>query len=445
MLFWRASGPKPVEKEIRDRFFRLLGVPVPPGQGDYFVRFLYHIQRNGDLSDSQLDKLAEQLLIAGRRPWSRDQFPEIASWLVANEKPLAIVTEGAKRQEFFSPLVSSGEPPFMSASLPGVQGHRSYVNALNARAMLRLKGGDAKGAWRDILTCHRIARLGSHGPTLVQYMVGIALDGITGEADLAFIEYAHLNAKQSMSRLRDIQSLPAFPDLAERFNTSSRFLFLDATIATARGKRKWLMEIWPPNDVVDFLGPLEMTVGVDWNAALRVGNQQCDNIVSALGKPNWRESDKATREIVERWLETAKKGKLDPQTLKAAKNGQQVAGEAVGRLLFLSIFPAVGAANQHRYRTMQSSANLRIAFALACYRAKHNRYPVRLEELSPAFLKRIPKDVFTGEELRYRRQADGYLLYSVGINGKDDGGRTATKRLGDTSDDLRVLMPLPAE
>ena len=41
----------------------------------------------------------------------------------------------------------------------------------------------------------------------------------------------------------------------------------------------------------------------------------------------------------------------------------------------------------------------------------------------PKHVAAIPKDVFSGGELLYKPEGDGYLLYSVGPNGKDDGGR----------------------
>ena len=39
-------------------------------------------------------------------------------------------------------------------------------------------------------------------------------------------------------------------------------------------------------------------------------------------------------------------------------------------------------------------------------------------------LRKIPKDIFNDDaDLHYMRKGDGYLLYSVGANGKDDGGK----------------------
>ena len=46
----------------------------------------------------------------------------------------------------------------------------------------------------------------------------------------------------------------------------------------------------------------------------------------------------------------------------------------------------------------------------------------------PKYVAAIPEDIFSGGELHYKPQADGYLLYSVGPNGKDDGGRNQNDR-----------------
>lgn len=64
-----------------------------------------------------------------------------------------------------------------------------------------------------------------------------------------------------------------------------------------------------------------------------------------------------------------------------------------------------------------------VAMALHAYKLYHNRYPEKLNDLSPRYLKEIPTDPFGGgKPLRYRHSGDKYLLYSVGPDGKDDEG-----------------------
>ncbi len=55
------------------------------------------------------------------------------------------------------------------------------------------------------------------------------------------------------------------------------------------------------------------------------------------------------------------------------------------------------------------------------------------------YLAEVPQDLFTGRPLVYRRTKQGYVLYSVGANGRDDGGRSADE--DPPGDDISVRMP----
>jgi hypothetical protein len=64
-----------------------------------------------------------------------------------------------------------------------------------------------------------------------------------------------------------------------------------------------------------------------------------------------------------------------------------------------------------------------IACALERYRLAHGEYPGTLDALVPQFIEKLPHDIIGGQPLKYRRMDDGkFLLYSVGWDGKDDGG-----------------------
>ncbi len=52
--------------------------------------------------------------------------------------------------------------------------------------------------------------------------------------------------------------------------------------------------------------------------------------------------------------------------------------------------------------------------------------PRSCPELVPAFLSRVPVDLVDGQPLRYRlKDEQHFLLYSVGLDGKDNGGDPA--------------------
>ena len=72
---------------------------------------------------------------------------------------------------------------------------------------------------------------------------------------------------------------------------------------------------------------------------------------------------------------------------------------------------------------------LEVACALERHRLAHGSYPEKLELLAPAYLNRVPGDLFADGTLQYTRDGQGqYRLWSVGWNEKDDGGSVVMTR-----------------
>jgi hypothetical protein len=66
----------------------------------------------------------------------------------------------------------------------------------------------------------------------------------------------------------------------------------------------------------------------------------------------------------------------------------------------------------------------RIACALERYRLAHGAYPSTLDALVSAYIDELPHDIMNGEPYHYSLKTDGtFLLYSVGWNQVDDGGK----------------------
>jgi len=78
----------------------------------------------------------------------------------------------------------------------------------------------------------------------------------------------------------------------------------------------------------------------------------------------------------------------------------------------------------------------RVACALERYRLAKGRFPETLETLAPSFIERLPHDVINGEPLKYRRTDDGqFILYSVGWDETDEGGKFAAIEKGAQAQD----------
>ncbi|MCA1595736.1 MAG: hypothetical protein LC772_04855, partial [Chloroflexi bacterium] len=70
--------------------------------------------------------------------------------------------------------------------------------------------------------------------------------------------------------------------------------------------------------------------------------------------------------------------------------------------------------------------------ALQEYYARTGQYPPSLATLVPVYLPGVPADPFSaGAPLHYSRATDGFVLYSVGPDGRDDGGKPFRSSTGD--------------
>ncbi len=183
VLLLQAYGPRPEGAPLSAEYYEALGMAPLPESGDYLIKLGTYAKDHLKLETDALTRLQDQLTEAGTRPWDPATFPEIATWLQENEKPLALVIEASNRPEYYNPLFppvgTKGRSTLSSCLLPTVQNAREVVQALTARAMQRLQAGQTDAAWNDLLTCHRLARHVGGGGVLIEALVGYAMEGMT--------------------------------------------------------------------------------------------------------------------------------------------------------------------------------------------------------------------------------------------------------------------------
>jgi hypothetical protein len=449
VLLWKAFGPHPEKAKMPPEFFHWLGIDEPPEVGDYFIPLADYLRDHLKYDRAEWQTVFDQQSHAGQRAWSAKDYPAIASWLQANEKPLAMVVAATRRPDYFNPLVTrrTGKRPglLIGALLPAVQKCRELATALTARAMLHAAEQDFEAAWQDLLACHRLARLMARGGTLIEGLVGLALEAVTTNADLAFLDRARLTPKQLRDCLRDLQKLPPMPAMADGIDLTERLVFLDALQSIRRGGPQ-VMEALAGGALPKDSDPkeLEALEKIDWAPAFRTANEWYDRLVAALRVKDRPRRQKELSRIEENLKALTKettegrdRAKLFAWLLTADKD----TGKLIGNVAVCLMMPAVAKVQTAHERLEQVQRNLHLAFALAAYRSEHRRYPAKLDELTPKYLAAIPDDLFSGKAMIYRPSEDGYLLYSIGVNGKDDGGRWSDD--DPPGDDLRVRMPLP--
>ncbi len=71
--------------------------------------------------------------------------------------------------------------------------------------------------------------------------------------------------------------------------------------------------------------------------------------------------------------------------------------------------------------------------AVRCYQSEQGGAPTGLEQLVPQYLQRVPPDPFSARPLLYRPQGTNWLLYSVGEDAVDDGGKRVGRSVSGTA------------
>ncbi|MBO0700958.1 MAG: hypothetical protein J2P46_21365, partial [Zavarzinella sp.] len=455
VLIVRALGPHPEGGTMPPEYYQRLEIDPPPEQGDYFLGFDKYYQAHlkgrrpeepgGDWFTEFFGPEGEEIVVETdtqqrwqvrvdryrQWPWTAKDQPEIADWLKQNEKPLAVLVEASKRSRYYNPLVARNADPhsarILNSLLPTVQRCREVARALACRAMLRLGEGDADAAWQDLLACHRLGHLLGRGGSLIEGLVGVAIVQIAANGELALVSQGRPSAKQALAWRDDLGRVPPMTTVADKMDLSERFMLLDILNGIAYHGPEFLGDVdqdGPPgarSSSNPFRGRL-FRPSIDLDPAFRNVNRMFDRCAAAGRLPD-RAARQAEYSKFEHDIRQLKLSLSQMGLLERAAWGKAERGEMVGNVVMTHLVPAFGKIQDAADRADQIERNLHVALALAAYRADAGRYPARLAELAPKYLPEVPGDLFSGGPLVWRPEGDGYLLYSVGVNGLDEDGR----------------------
>jgi hypothetical protein len=380
------------------------------------------------------------------RVWTSKDLPILAEWIADNEKQFELIVEASRRLKYYSPppnFISLEEAGLLQALLPLDQNMRHVARSLATRSMWHIGEGRAWQAWDDMLACYRLANLIGDGSCLMQRMVAFAVAGVADNVTIAALHHGSLTQEQCRKVLLSLQSMPPFPSMVNAFDHFERLSYADAVLAMATGRNNAMTT--KGEDIVD---------RVDWNVALREGNEFFDRTVSAERIFKRIERVKAFKEIEQEIASRSSEAKSFSSGIAGMFSHAQ-RSKTMSSIMLSGIFPSLRQALVAEERGTTLRRLTVMAAALAVFRAEHSSYPETLQELSPDILSKLPVDLYSDRPFIYRRKEEGYLLYSVYENGEDDNGTDFGGEIvdgewaGEIQDidpdkaDLVIRMPLP--
>jgi hypothetical protein len=446
VLLLKAFGPNEIPERHRAKFFKKLGIQPLPEQGNYFVTREEMVKRWRSTHQAATDEtLDQQFTLAAERPWTAKDYPMVAEWLRVNDKPLRSVTEASDRPRQFFPIVLGDDVPLIAFPLACDTQIQQAVAGLAARAMFSAGIGKTSEAWRDLLACHRLARLNSFGAMAVDAIVSYGVDAVATNADVALFHSAKLSRNELLKFQRDLKELRPFPNIDRTFEFGERFIFLDAAQRFIGIGFKGA-GVLNDSDVAKIAEAIGQSA-VDWDVVMRMGNAWIDRLVKVSRLEDHVERLKgleAYGDEIGTLAANASRTTGAIWDLFSKKSASAVISSRVGAMLVKLLLRALPAVQISHDRTELMGMMDQTACALAIYRSDRGRYPDKLSELVPKYLDKIPGDTFSREEsipIHYRRDGGAYLLWSVGNNGIDDNGRTYE----DLDGDDWVLRPVPVK
>jgi hypothetical protein len=312
-----------------------------------------------------------------------------------------------------SRLADNYSAPF-NVDIPSYVNARNVAQTLSVHASLSLLDGKPEVAVQDLAMMRRVGEVMNDGHLLVGMMIHVAIEGLYLETARGALEAGLWKEPQ----LAAIQQHTRDVDLLVEFAQSVR-----------RGERAGAIQAldWPPRELARMFGGNNLTgasgyIGINWRLFFtRVQLELCPR--------GWFQQNQAliarTAQDLLDSLDTATR-RVHVARLDAWGEHLQKLASSRGPYTFLAgkVTPNFIRAVQAVARNQTQLDQLYVACALERYRLARGSYPQQLDELRPAFLDRVPKDLFSDGPLKYQRDNQGgYQLWSVGWDEKDDGGK----------------------
>lgn len=300
----------------------------------------------------------------------------------------------------------------ISAIIPHVAKLKTLGRLFSLRALVHLEASDAEASLKDVATTLRLAESLKSEPILISALVRISIL----ELAMQPVWQGLANRRWDDGQLRTLQTQLNAIDLLAAYSFSirgERMFALDFCDLVERERN--LGDMGMIDDSSDSHG-LRYRL---WNYAPRGWYAYNKAAIARL----MGDTLPAIDPVEERF---------DPASIKAYESGVDRLFRGDARLLLARhIVPAVGKAAQRFALGQTSLDQALIACALERHRLGRGGYPATLAELVPDYLAKVPHDIMDGQPMRYRLADGKFTLYSIGVNGADDGGQAVFKEVRD--------------
>jgi len=293
---------------------------------------------------------------------------------------------------------------------------REAAQWLAGEAMVALRATNHAAATESLKALLALTELHREDPTLVNHMIPVAISGLAFDVSCVALQ------------------LPGWsePQLAELQSAWERARLFDRMVMSMEGERAWVLTYFEQARTNGF-GAVWSQIGPGTPRPVNLETVLEDYVLDPMYRHTWAEQDQRFfLQIYQGTLEAMRAARQHRSWPKLASDlartfqPMETGARGLNRLryrLSLMAVPNWKRATEVQFHAETQRSLCLTVLALRRYQLRHSQPPADLDALTPDLLDAVPVDFMDGQPLRYRVEVDGtWRLYSVGLDGKDDGG-----------------------
>ena len=329
--------------------------------------------------------------------WMRDNEPDATKWISNNLEPMQHIANGLKKEQYFMPVgngnakqPSFGADPLFFRELSRI-GH-----LYTAKAMAHFGHGEFKRGLNEIHRLNRLGRKTGNG-TLHEILRGYALCRNAALAEWRLVFSGNPKREILETYIQYKSKLPTLPTISSCVPIETFFC-------------KEILTLIKEGGFSDLKAPA--------NLDLEIAFKEVDGYFTSI---------KSVFDLQAKGITTLKGLEEVEANVKKPLPGLWPTKKLITRRLAREIIALVSLnwsivlKGQLKSQTLIRLSNL--AVRLEIHRLKYDAYPQELNELEiDEKQKFILTDPFSEAPFIFKKTATGYKIYSVSVNGKDDGG-----------------------
>jgi hypothetical protein len=350
----------------------------------------------------------------------------IESWVQLCANSLNLIAEGDEKPYFWRQYKThpDGDSSMIGVLLIDTYHFRNLARAFCSQAQIQAAKGEYSLAFKDLIVCYKFGRLTGQGEkTIVEQLVGMGIQTWATGTIREILSHYPVDAEGLAVLQTDFAEAQAGQEFGIRL-LFEKLAVYDEIQRCFTEDRLGGGHLYPQR-IFDLSGEhggdlraaeivLEALIAPEnWNDAARF----------MFFHPNKAQTKQQADDFYAFFEETSN---MNPAQLhKKDIDLNKETTSVVMRNIFLRLMmPALSSIYNRTYYHKADVQSVPVIIAALRFKIDKGQYPNDLAELQRlGYIKEIPIDPWSDKPLVYKKTADNFTLYSVGLNFKDDNGQ----------------------